>query len=86
MGVSTGRIEKISNRQGGDACLAGTRIPVWILENCRRLGMADAGILQAYPSLTAGDLNAAWDYVAANRDEINRAIQENEQGASGFAE
>ena len=61
--------------------LRGTRIPVWVLDNCRRLGMPDAQILSTYPSLTPPDLEAAWDYVAANREEIEQAIRENEEGA-----
>ena len=85
MEASTRGIERRRDRQGGDACLAGTRVPVWVLENCRRLEMSDADILRAYPSLTAADLEAAWDYAAANRDGIDRAVRENEEGAPGFA-
>ena len=29
------------------------------------------------------DLEAAWDYVAANREEIEQAIRENEEGDDG---
>ena len=80
MATATGRIFKQADRQGGDACVHGTRIPVWVLDNCRRLGMPDAQILSTYPSLTPPDLEAAWDYVAANREEIEQAIRENEEG------
>src|SRR5271168_4748836 len=52
MATATGRIFKQADRQGGDACVNGTRIPVWVLDNCRRLGMPDAQILLTYPSLT----------------------------------
>ena len=38
------------------------------------------------PSLTATDLEAAWDYVAANREEIERAIREDEEGDDGPVE
>ncbi len=51
MATATGRIFKQADRQGGDACVHGTRIPVWVLDNCRRLGMPDAKILSTYPSL-----------------------------------
>ena len=50
MATATGRIFKQADRQGGDACVHGTSIPVWVLDNCRRLGMPDAQILSAYPS------------------------------------
>ncbi len=71
-------IEKTPGVCGGDACIAGTRIPVWSLVIDRRLGMSDAKILEAFPHLTAADLVNAWAYAAANPDEIEQAIQENE--------
>jgi uncharacterized protein (DUF433 family) len=48
--------------------------------------MPDARILSTYPYLTPPDLEAAWDYVAANRDEIEQAIRENEEGDNGPVE
>jgi uncharacterized protein (DUF433 family) len=86
MATATGRILRQADLQGGDACVHGTRIPVWVLDNCRRLGMTCAQILSAYPSLTPPDLEAAWDYVAANREEIEQAIRENEEGGDGAVE
>ncbi len=85
MATATGRILKQAYRQGGDACVHGTRIPVWVLDNCRRLGMT-AQVLSTYPSLTPPDLEAAWDYVAANREEIEQAIRENDEGDDGLVE
>jgi uncharacterized protein (DUF433 family) len=82
MATATGRIFKQADRQGGDACVHGTRIPVWVLDNCRRLGMPDAQILSTYPSLTPPDLEAAWDYVAANREEIEQAIRETKRATT----
>ncbi len=64
---------------GGDPRIAGTRIPVWALEQSRRLGMTEAQILDAYPSLRAADLVNAWAYVAEHSDEITRQIKENEE-------
>ena len=63
---------------GGAACLAGTRIPVWTLEQYRRLGASEAHLLAAYPSLRAEDLVNAWAYVCSHQDEIERQIRENE--------
>ena len=63
---------------GGDPCIVRTRIPVWALEQMRRLGADDAEILSCYPSLRAEDLTNAWAYVRAHRDEIERQIRENE--------
>ncbi len=39
---------------GGDPCvasLARTRIPVWLLERYRRLGVTERDLLDSYPSL-----------------------------------
>ena len=59
--------------------VAGTRIPVWTLEQYRRLGLTEARILDAFPSLRAADLVNAWSYVADHPDEIDRQIRENEE-------
>ena len=86
MPAITERITKTAGVCGGDACIRNHRIPVWVLIGYRRLGMTDAQILQAYPSLERADLEAAWQYAAANPEEIERAIQENEDGEVGLVE
>lgn len=63
---------------GGEPCIVRTRIPVWLLEEARRLGVNDAGLLQAYPTLRAEDLANAWAYVRSHSDEIEQQIRENE--------
>jgi uncharacterized protein (DUF433 family) len=72
-------VESTPNVCGGDACIASTRVPVWTLEQARRLGFSEDELLDAYPSLQRGDLEAAWDYVKAHRVEIENAIRENEE-------
>jgi uncharacterized protein (DUF433 family) len=79
-------VSKNPDRQGGDACVRDTRIPVWVLVNYRRLGGGDADLLRNYPSLTPADLEAAWEYAAAHAEEIDRAIRENEEGDEGLVE
>ena len=71
-------VESIPGVQGGDPCIVRTRIPVWVLEQYRRLGMSESDLLANYPSLRAEDLVNAWAYVRAHRDEINRQIAEQE--------
>ena len=71
-------IETILDVCGGAACLAGTRIPVWILEQYRRSEASDAELLHSYPGLRAKDLVHAWAYVRSHRNEIEQHIQENE--------
>lgn len=65
---------------GGEACIRGTRLPVWVLVGYRRLGLSDAKLQQAYPQLISADLEAAWEYAEANVEEIDRAIRDNEAG------
>jgi uncharacterized protein (DUF433 family) len=63
---------------GGEACIVRTRIPVWVLEQARRLGTSEADLLRSYPTLRAEDLANAWAYVRAHKDEIDHQISENE--------
>ena len=79
-------ISKERDRCGGDACIRDSRIPVWVIVNYRQLGGSDGDLFRDYPSLTAADLEAAWAYYAANREEIDRAIRENEEGEAGIVE
>jgi len=72
-------IESTPGVCGGDPRIAGTRVPVWTLEQYRCLGTTEAQILAAYPGLRAVDLVNAWAYVAAHPGEIDRQIRENEE-------
>lgn len=71
-------IEKNPQVAGGSACIVRTRIPVWTLENYRRLGWSEARLLENFPTLRAADLVNAWAYAAAHKDEIEAEIAENE--------
>ena len=79
-------ISKKTDRCGGDACLRDTRITVWGLVAQRRLGLSDAEIVEAVRGMSSADLEAAWDYAAANKGEIDEAIRANEEGEEGFVE
>ncbi|ABA23366.1 Protein of unknown function DUF433 [Trichormus variabilis ATCC 29413] len=72
-------IEKTAYVCGGDACITGTRIPVWVLINARRLGISEAQLLKDYPTLSATDLTNAWFYATVYPEEIETAIRENEE-------
>ncbi len=63
---------------GGEACISRTRIPVWTLVRARQCGLSEADILLSYPTLHAEDLAHAWAYHHGHREEIERAIVENE--------
>ena len=72
-------IEKNPAICGGDPCIVGTRIPVWVLEQARQLGMRHTEILEDYPSITWAQLLSAWQYAEDNRAEIEAQIRENEK-------
>jgi uncharacterized protein (DUF433 family) len=63
---------------GGAPCIVRTRIPVWALEQSRRLGMSEDDLLRSYPALRAEDLVNAWAYVRSHRAEIEDQIRANE--------
>jgi len=63
---------------GGEPRIVRTRIPVWTLEQARRLGTSEADLLRSYPALRAEDLANAWAYVRSHREEIEQQIRENE--------
>jgi uncharacterized protein (DUF433 family) len=63
---------------GGEPCVVRTRIPVWVLEQARRLGATEEELLRSYPALRAEDLANAWAYVRSHRLEIEGQIRDNE--------
>lgn len=71
-------IQKTPGVCGGRACIRTTRISVWGLVNSRRLGQANAQILETIPGLTPEDLQAALDYYQQHPAEIDADIRENE--------
>jgi uncharacterized protein (DUF433 family) len=77
--VDVHAITKTPGVCGGDACIRGHRIPVWVLVNSRRQGNSDSDILRSYPQLSELDLRAAWDYQISHVEEIEGAIKENEE-------
>ena len=79
-GLEPPGVERTPNVCGGEACLMGTRIPVWVLVRARQLGSSKSKLLDAYPSLCAEDLRNAWAYYDGHREEINRLVEESEKG------
>jgi len=74
---STG-VESLPGVCGGEACIVRTRIPIWVLEQARRLSVSEEDLLRSYPALRAEDLANAWAYVRSHRPEIDNQIRENE--------
>ncbi len=78
MGDAFPGIESRPGVCGGEPCIVRTRIPVWVLEQARRLGTREADLLRSYPTLRAEDIVQAWAYVRTHRAEIELEIRENE--------
>lgn len=78
LGGATPGIESTPGICGGEPRIAGTRIPVWVLVQFKKLGTTEAEILRAYPTLRAEDLTNAWAYYRANKAAIEEQILENE--------
>lgn len=72
-------IESTSGVCGGEPCIVRTRIPVWLLERARRLGVSEAELLRSYPTLRAEDLANAWSYVRSHHTEVDEMIRANEE-------
>ncbi len=72
-------IDKTADVCGGEARIARTRIPVWLLVRQQQLGISEHEILSDYPSLRAEDLYNAWNYYRVHKNEINKLIKENEE-------
>lgn len=67
-------IERRPGVQGGDPCIVGTRVPVWVLAAMHKQGDTAQDILEAYPDLTAAQVHAALCYYYDHRAEIDAVI------------
>lgn len=72
-------IEKNPNICGDSACIIRTRIPVWTIISFKKLGMTNEKLLASFPSLIHQDLNNAWAYYIANKNEIEIDLKENSE-------
>jgi len=72
-------ISKTPGICGAEACIAGTRIAVWLLVEAQQLGISEAQLLQDYPHISAADLVNAWAYADGHPEEIAAAIRANNE-------
>jgi len=72
-------INHIPNVCGGRAIVNRTRIPLWIMENYRRLGISEQEFYEVFPTLTKEDFKEAWEYIELHPEEIKKDILENEE-------
>jgi len=64
---------------GGKARVAGTRLPVWGIEESRQMGWSVEVLIEQYPALTEESILAAWEYARSHRREIERQIKDNRE-------
>ncbi len=64
------KIEKVPDRCGGRAVVAGTRIRVSVILGCRRQGMMAEQIVEQYPHLPLADVKEALAYSHDHGAEI----------------
>jgi uncharacterized protein (DUF433 family) len=81
LGMRGKGITKTPGVCGGEACIAGTRIAVWLLVEAQQIGISEAQLLQDYSHITAADLVNAWIYADAYPEEIAMAIRANNEVA-----
>ena len=79
-------IAKVLDVMGGEACICGTRIPVWLLVSYRQAGMSDSQSLEGYPDITAAELVEVWAYAKANPTEIDAAIKAQDEAELDWLE
>lgn len=72
------RIQATPGICGGSPRIAGTRVPVWVIESQRQLGMGIDDFLLDYPFLQDIDIQAAWHYADEHQREIAAEIVANE--------
>ena len=72
-------ITKTPDVMGSEACIAKTRLPVWLFVSLRRGGATDAELLQFYPHISAADLVNVWAYADAHPEEIEKALREQDE-------
>jgi len=77
--ISGPGIESLPGVCGGEPCIVRTRIPVWLIEQWRRLGVSKVGLLEEYSALRDYDIENAWAYARAHVDEIEEQIRMNEE-------
>jgi uncharacterized protein (DUF433 family) len=72
-------IESTAEVCGGDPRIAGTRIPVWTLEQYRRLGLTEAQIFGSVPRTPGDGLGQRLVVCRRSPRRDDRRIQENEE-------
>ena len=77
-------IEKVADRCGGRAVIAGTRVRVATILACYRQGMTVEEILQEYAHLRPADVHDALAYAYEHSDEIREQLRSEKEFAESM--
>ncbi len=64
---------------GGEQCVRGTRIPLWVLYRAKKRGDTNASLRRKYPILKTMPLLDIVAYMETQKTHLERAISSNEQ-------
>lgn len=64
---------------GGEPCIRGTRIPLWVLYRAKQRGDTNNHLRKKYPILKTIPLAQIMEYAETQQTDLERAIRENEQ-------
>src|SRR5436190_2744680 len=62
---------------GGDLCVAGTRLPLWVLYKAWKAGKSNAQLRRMYPVLKTAPLQHLRDYAEFHSDDLERQFAAN---------
>jgi uncharacterized protein (DUF433 family) len=80
--VDSRNIEKVADRCGGRAVVAGTRMRVSVILTCYRQGMTVEEIVQQYPHLRLADVHDALASAYDHPEEIEADIAADDEAAA----
>lgn len=63
---------------GGRTVIEGTRIPIWSIIKCYKVGMSVEDIIREFPQLTPSQIHDAFSYYYDNQEEVEKDIVEND--------
>ena len=69
-------ITRTPGMRGGQPCIRGTGIPVWLVAGYATQGFSVAEIAEMYPHITELQVQDALAYYAAHRPEVDAVIEE----------
>ena len=64
---------------GGDLCVSGTRLPLWVLYKAWKAGKSNAQLRKMYPVLRVAPLQHLREYAESQSDDLERQFAANQR-------